>query len=536
MMKIIEPGGKKLHTLIAIASIAAYLALAVAGSLTRRPWCDEAWFANPAFNLITTGSMGSPVIEPSGTCVTGRKPGVVLGGINEHTYWIMPLHVLAQAGWYRIAGFSLFSLRMLSVLWGLVALASLFFIVKSLSGSHRVALLALAFIAVDYAFVSGASFGRMDMMNAALGFAAFAAYLGLRARNLKLAVAASHALAAASVFTHPNGILPFLGLIFLTLYFDRERIKLRHALLAAAPYLIFAAGWGLYILQSPSDFLAQFGANASGRWSGLLSPGSLIDEIKYRYLANFYLPSYLSGPALLRVIIPITYFGGVAAAALTPEISEHKGYRALLLLTLIYFVSMSVFEGMKSYFYLVHITPLFAAVLSVWVHRCWKNRVIPARILAAGVCGFLALQVAWAISTAAKNSYEKKYIAAVDFLKQNAGPSSLIMGSAEIGFALKFPENLTDDTTLGYTTGKQADFIVVEDIYYQQSLKGFESRQPELYGYVTSLLAERYQPVYDQGSYKIYERKDSSLNGDLDKPRIERASSRPRDEKRTETR
>lgn len=510
MMLINASGSARLRASIA-AIVAAYLVLAVWDSVTKRPWCDEAWFANPAFNLITTGSMGSPVIEPSGSCVTGRRPGVVLGGINQHTYWIMPLHVLAQAAWYRVAGFSLFSLRLLSVLWGLVALASWYFIVKSLSGNSRVALLALAFIAVDHAFVSGASFGRMDMMNAALGFAACAVYLAMRERNFRLAVLASNTLVAASVFTHPNGVLHFIGLMFLTLYLDRGRAKLRHALIAAVPYVIFAGGWGLYILESPSDFVSQFGANASGRWAGLSSLHAFVDEIKYRYLANFYLPSYSSGIALVRVVIPIVYFGAVIAAALTGRIRNHKGQRALLLLALIYFLAMSALEGMKSYFYLVHITPIFASVLAVWVHRCWKDRIIPAGFLAAGVCGFIALQAAWAVSTATKNSYEKKYIAAVDFLKQNAGASSLIMGSAELGFAMRFPDNLTDDTTLGYTTGKRPEFIVFEDIYYQQALRGFELRQPEIYEYVTALLSERYREVYDEGSYKIYARRDKVI-------------------------
>jgi hypothetical protein len=212
------------------------------------------------------------------------------------------------------------------------------------------------------------------------------------------------------------------------------------------------------------------------------------------------------------VLIPAPYFAGVIAAALTPDVRKHRGSRALMLLALIYFVSMSVFEGMKSYFYLVHITPIFASVLALWVHRCWKNRIIPGRILAAGVCAFLALQVAWAFVSVAKNSYEKKYIAAVDFLKENADHSSLIMGSAELGFALKFPGNLTDDATLGYSTGKRPDFIVIEDIYYQQSLKGFQSRQPELYEYVMRLLEEHYRLVYDQVSYQIYTRQDAPAN------------------------
>ena len=515
MTRVSIPGRRNAYVLIAAGSLAIYLSLAISNSLAKRPWCDEAWFANPALNLMTTGSMGSPVIEPTGSCVTGRKPGVVLEGINQHTYWIMPLHVLAQAAWYRVTGFSLFSLRLLSVLWGLVALASWFLIVKYLSADYRVAMLAVLFIAVDYAFVSSASFGRMDMMNAALGFAGFAAYLALRAKRLNLAVMASHSLVAASVFTHPNGVLPFLGLVFLTIYFDRKRLAWRHAAGAVLPYLVLAGGWTLYILQSPSDFVSQIGANASGRWAGGASLFPFVNEVKNRYLANFYSPSYSSGVAGLRVLIPLAYFAALIAAAFTSKIRGAKGPRALLLLALIYFVAMSFFEGMKSFFYLVHITPIFASLLAVMVSHWWRERLLPAPLVAGGVCSLLALQVTWAINTAIKNSYQTKYVAAMEVLKQNSLPSSLIMGSADVGFALKFPENLTDDTTLGYTTGKKPDFIVVEDIYYQQSFRGFASRQPELFEYVSRLLTEQYRPIYNEESFKIYKRADAealSLN------------------------
>src|SRR6185295_9082725 len=91
---------------------ALFLFLAFASAYTRRPWCDEAWFADPAFNLLTKGTMGTTVLEPSGHY---RHPI----GIQQHTYWIMPLHILLQTAWYKMAGFSLGSLRTLSILFGL---------------------------------------------------------------------------------------------------------------------------------------------------------------------------------------------------------------------------------------------------------------------------------------------------------------------------------------------------------------------------------------------------------------------------------
>ena len=171
------------------------------------------------------------------------------------------MNILAQAAAYKIFGFSLFVMRGISVAFGLIALAAWFLIIKSLTGDKRIALFTVALIALDFAFIRSASTGRMDMMCAALNFAAFASYLALRERNFALALFASNALVALSGLTHPNGILGFAGLAFFTLYYDRGNIKWRHALVAAAPYLIGAASYWLYVRQDPALFLTQLSGN-----------------------------------------------------------------------------------------------------------------------------------------------------------------------------------------------------------------------------------------------------------------------------------
>src|ERR1035438_9735040 len=99
-------------------SVAVYLILASATAVTKGPWCDETWYASPGWNLITKGYMGTSTIEPSST----TWKSVRLTGIDRHTYWAMPFHFLATAGWYTLFGFSLLSVRALSIIWGLIAL------------------------------------------------------------------------------------------------------------------------------------------------------------------------------------------------------------------------------------------------------------------------------------------------------------------------------------------------------------------------------------------------------------------------------
>lgn len=498
-------GNKKPYLLLA-GVVAVYLTLAVAPALTKNPWCDEGWFANPAFNLITRGSMGTSVIEPTGSCQIVNKPGVVLRGLDQHTYWVMPLHILAQAVWYKLVGFSLFSMRFLSVAWGLVAIFSWFAIVRALSGDNKTALLAMLFVASDFTFISVASFGRMDMMCAALGFAAIAAYLGLRERNLKLAVLASQTLVVASGLTHPNGVMPFFGVLFLTLYLDRRSINWRHVLIAAIPYAAGAVGLGLYILQSPGDFLAQVGANGgTERLSWLASPlASIKSEITLKYLQAFGFAPHSAGFAHLAILVLAGYVAAIVAAISVRPIRQHRGYRALLILTAIYFV-IQMFFNQKLPYYLIHIVPMFAAILAVLTHWCWTNRSIPRRMVATAACGFLLINFCGSLYPVLKNPYQRNYLTAVDYLKRNSNGTTLVMGSAALGFGLGFTEGLVDDVLLGYRSGKQGDFIVVEGLYYRQTFENLRSAQPEAYEHITRVL-DQYREVYGNSYYKIYAR------------------------------
>src|SRR5690349_17227781 len=189
-------------------AVTLYVALSVADAKATRPIADEAWFGSPAANLAKHGYMGTSVIDPMSTGLTQ---------IDHYTYWVMPLHLLAQALWYKVAGTSLQSVRTLSLLWGFLALWAWFAIVRNLSRNRHVALLAVILIALDLVFVSQSASGRMDMMCAALGFAGIGTYLSLRERNLTTAVLLGHAFAAASMFTHPNGVFASASLAFLAL-------------------------------------------------------------------------------------------------------------------------------------------------------------------------------------------------------------------------------------------------------------------------------------------------------------------------------
>src|SRR5205823_6464124 len=108
--------------------------------------------------------------------------------VDKYTYWIMPLYPFSESLWFRALPFSLFSSRLYSVFWGLVALAAWFALMWKLSADIRVALLTVALLAVDFTFTWSAAVGRMDMMCAALGMSGIAGFVWLREKRFALGV------------------------------------------------------------------------------------------------------------------------------------------------------------------------------------------------------------------------------------------------------------------------------------------------------------------------------------------------------------
>jgi 4-amino-4-deoxy-L-arabinose transferase-like glycosyltransferase len=464
--------------------MAAYLTLATAAALTKAPWWDEGWFASPAVSLVTSGSMGSPVLMPS----------LWLQDIDKYTYWVMPLYPVSLAAWFKVAGVGLLAMRAFSLLWGVVALLSWFFIMKALSRDRTIALAAFALIALDYDFITMASEGRMDMMAAALGYAAFAVYLTFRERHLSRALVAAHALVAASVFTHPNGVLACVGLWFLAVYFDRRQIRLSHLLPSAVPYVIGAIGWGTYIARNPAAFYAQFRGNASNRFAGLAAPFDALKSEIGRYVDFYAWGRYFTAESQFPVFILAIFGLAVLAAMLTRGIRQHVGHRALLVLLVFYVVSFTLFDGHKRYYYLIYVIPMYAATCAVVTGWYWDNRTIRVRVLVPVACVLVALNVGGVVNTLLENDY-RTYRSAIDFINQHSNERSLVYGSAELAFDVGFGGNLVDHYTSDWRFDKQPDLVVISD----RRVRDLHAH-PGTSGY----LEREFRPVYSGGYYRIY--------------------------------
>lgn len=491
----------RFHLIVICLSL--FLILTIGSSLTNRPQVDEAMFASPAYNLATKGFFGTTVLEIEGSPLTR---------IDQRTYWVMPLFLLNVSASFKAFGMSLFTMRLVSVFWGIVLLAAWYFIVLKLSDNRNIALLCLFLLAGNYTILDTASSGRMDIMSAALGFSALAVYLLWRERNLTTAIFLSQCFVVASGLTHPNGLFAFFGLIFTTLFLDFRRINLKCVAAALVPYLVGGAAFGWWVWQDAEAFRVQFVDNAlmSGRMKSATSPLSgIIREFTEKYPHAYGLGANSgghSGPIYLKSLILIGYILGVLGVIFTKSLRQNRNYFLLLVLTAIYFVVMSLIDGQKQTPYLVHIVPFYCVLLAIWLEWAWQRRFVPRLPLISFVGALMILQIGGMALRIRQNTYGKVYQPAIEFLKENAGENETIMGSPTLGFALGFPDNLNGDPRFGYTTGKRPRLLVFDDESYNswQESKEF---YPEHYEYIPRLLNEEYKLVYENPAFKIYERR-----------------------------
>ncbi len=478
---------------LCVAALALYLALAIGLSLTRTPVCDEGWYTSPALSLVANGSMGSPVIESA---------GIYLKGIERYTYWEMPLHAIVAAPWFRLFGPSLISTRMLSAMAGLAALLCWFYVIRKLTGDRNIALIALFLTAVDSSVLILASTGRSDMLSAAFGAAALAAYLSLRADHLPWALFCGHACAVASGLTHPQGgLIALPSLILLQLYFDRHRLRWPLLVPIALPYLIGGAAWSAYILQAPEFFWAQFSGNSAGRLWPLLSPLLALRQ----EIANRLLPAYGILPGAhrvgkLRIVVPIVYAAAVLSLGWPRAVRRMPAARIIGGLIAIVVLVLVFMEGAKQPWYLVHLAWLLAAAAAASYQWHIERRPVWLGILA----GLFLLQAGYAAALIAQGRYASIYRPVIAVLQRNMQPGQFVMGSAELGFGLGFGRVL-DDANLGYFSGKRADFIVI-DSNYRAHLADLARTRPALYGDLAGMLAGQYRPIYSNTGYSVFAR------------------------------
>jgi hypothetical protein len=483
------------------------MVVATAVAATRTPWSNEAWAANPAVTLVDHGYLGTTILESKETW---------LRGVDQHIYWMMPLHSLVQAVWYRAVGFGLIRQRLLSVAFGAGALASWFIIILNLTGQPFIALLATGVVGFERNFLAAAGNGRMDMMTASLGTSAIASYLLLRGSRPRIAILVSHSLAAASIWTHPCGLLFAALLVLLILHLDRHRLRPGDVALALAPYALAAGLWALYIAQAPADFISQFGGNVSGfageytrqqRFAGLRAPlAALHREWSLRYVPNFGLASLHSKGGWLQASWLSAVVLAVLAATFHPALRKQRPIQMLLAAAGVVVLLMAIFEGMKFQNYLVYPVPFLAAALATSASLLLQTRRQKSVLLGALLLVLAVPQLATVLSEIRSNPLRNEFRPVVDYLSRNSGPGDRIIAGGEFGYVFGFNGRVRDDVRLGYYSGLQPRLIVTNSWYRDWFARSSEG-DPKLHAYLQHCLADEYEVAFKSGDFVVYGRR-----------------------------
>jgi len=484
-------GGKVLSFILGL-----YLLLSLSMVFTARPHRDEYAQSSPGYNLVYNGRMG----------FTQHEFGVPFN-ITARTYWQPPVFFLTTASWFRIVGFGLIQLRLLSVLCGVLALYSCYVIARSLFEPVAVAWMVAGLVSIDYFFVIGAALGRMDMLCAALGIASIAVYLSRRKKSYQSAIFWSHVLATMAVLTHPAGLGYWLGLAFLILYFDRRLRSLKTVALAALPCLIGGLSWGAYIAQDPAEFMAQVHGNLTvtgtgwedGHWSSIPLVRNLQKELYFRYAAPFGLAAGVGLVNRLKALVLLAYIVGIAGSLAMAR--RRPNLLVFPVLAIISFLYLALLSPSKNSYYLPHTTIFMAASLAVFVCHLEFPDAVRKRMLAAAVLAFAMLQIGGLLFRVYQNPYRRSYNPAAAAIAQHSTPGSLVTGTYEFWFQLEPQRRVLNDPVLGYTNGwKPAIFVM--DPMYREIHEDTRVGSP-IYAYVQKYL-DSSQLVYDDGYYQVY--------------------------------
>jgi 4-amino-4-deoxy-L-arabinose transferase-like glycosyltransferase len=496
--------GVRARTLRPAVMLALLAALYVACSglvmTAAPPLPNEGWFFSPAVNLLRHGHMGTTNLVTQGTWMEG---------LERRTYWVPPMHFLAQAAWYAVMGAGLMQMRALSVAWGVVALVAVYTIGQRLRLGGWAALLAVGLLSLDFRWVLTGSLGRMDMMCAALGLTGIAAYLRWRETNLQAAIVAAHALVCASCLTHAAGVVHGLALVVVTLVLDARRLSMKLVAQAALPYAVGLAGWGIYIGQDLDGFLRQFGGNISGlageagkpgRFSGLAQPlGALKEEVYSRYFAQFGEWGGGRWFGSLQMYVLGLYAAAIVAACYHRRTRTQAGGRALLGAAGVVFSVLWLLDGSKTSAYLPHVLPWLLLLAAFGVRRLAGGQWgLLAALVGVAVVGQLAAFVGYH----RKNALERETRAVVRFLDDRVKGGETVYGGAEYQF---FSERIrfVDDPRLGLFTGERPDWVLKSG-WYDTWQGTMLKRDARLDAHLREVLGRGAREVFQAGRIKVY--------------------------------
>jgi len=483
-----------------IAIVLLHVVLAAGFTRVIYPIDDEAYYASPAANLSLKGHFGTTTYEnPS------------LPTLAERTYWIVPVYPALLAGWFHAFGVGLWQQRLLSVVFGGLAVWAWYWIVFGLSKDVRVALGAAALVAIDHTVLSAAN-GRPDLMGSAWGMLGMAGYLSFREQRFGRACFLGYLGAALAGLTHPlPGVLAFGNITLLLVLLDRNRFDPKALAAALAPFAVGALALAFYVHPQWKDAYEQFGWNTTVTTTGGVGRFNRHLLATWWRVAGYVMEEFRPVPgsspvAWLKMAIPLTYAVAVAVALAVPRVRRTPGLLVLLVVALTDCLLLPLIAGYQKWQYYMHVLVLFPPVVVLVLATLWRARASAYAlfaVLAALTSAVVALQSARIVHSLREDSLGTRYQPSATRLRQPPFDKGTFWGKAYWGYAVGL-DRLTEDNDFGYFSHKRKDFLILS--LDQRGTQG-DMPRGDLGDYLRRMLTREYMLVYEDQAIRVYGRR-----------------------------
>jgi 4-amino-4-deoxy-L-arabinose transferase-like glycosyltransferase len=449
----------------------------------------------PAWNLIHHGFPGNT------TLVEADLPWK---GINRRTYNVLPGGILYLAAWFAVVPGNTLATRIAMSLWAPVLLVAYFLLIRRLMGNAQTALLAAVLFCLEYTFIIGAALARVDLMTAALGTLALAAYCEIRSRSLAGAVLAGSTLVVFSCLTHPEGVLYATFLIILAVRLDRRSLSLAHFAVAAIPVAICGGLWLGYVAQDPASAISQLRVNRTG-WGRLprsYNPLLAVQREFYkRYLMSIGISTgYAWIPKLVLLLISL---GSAAGVLLTRSLRRQTGLQLILLMAVDVLIIQTFFENSKAHTYLIHSETFVCALIAAFAVYAWRLGRWHRFVIVLAVAAFISIHLGGVESRLRADYRDAGFRSALAFLRRKTASHDLVAASSVFWFdCCGSGHNLVDDSEAGLRSGSLPDYFVL-DQGRVDFLRKFIRKDPARYEAFQTRLG-LFDLIYDHDGYTIY--------------------------------
>ena len=408
------------------------------------PTDDEIWVLSSSYKLATQGVFGTDLFKG-------------FWDADKYYLWNMPLHHIVLAGVFKVFGTSIFTGRLVGIVYGLATIVLVYVLARRIGGI-AVAVLSvvlLLFLRLHVGFDTGlplqetARSLRYDL--APVPFMLAATLILLRPTPWRAAIAGAILSLATLMQFYAAFLLPIAALYLLL---DSGSLRHRLTMIAAAALasILLFIPYGVYVVAHYQDFKGQ--TSTLYRRTSLDQPSFYIESVKREY-KRYHLPFETLSAALTKrpsekAALFVAFPASLIFMAWRAMRFGRREDRLLFLTITRPAAGVRVLEYQKVTYYLIAIFPFAViaiamtamaafAALRPYLHA--PMRAGPLRLAAAGVVAFLLLgflaegieaQRVGLIDT--KNATD--YVGLRADLAKFVPPGSKVLGSTQLWWAM----------------------------------------------------------------------------------------------------